>query len=340
MIEFQNVTKEFHQKNKVIRALNGVSLTIEKGDIFGVIGYSGAGKSTLLRLVNALEKPTTGKVLVDGKDIHTLNSQELVKAKKKISIIFQHFNLLESKTVFDNVALPLLLNNKNKVDIEKKVTELLAFVGLEDKANSYPYQLSGGQKQRVGIARALVINPEILLCDEATSALDPKTTASILELLGRVNKEFNITILMITHEMEVIRALCNKVAVMEYSKVIESGNVIDVFGKPQHKTTQGFVKTVIPDELPESIITQLYKQGRVDKILRLKFVGDSATQPLLNQISKQFNVVFTIIFATVTELQGQTLGVITVAFEGDASEIEKMQQFIGERNVLVEEVIV
>lgn len=340
MIEFQNVTKEFHQKNKVVRALNGVSLTIEKGDIFGVIGYSGAGKSTLLRLVNALEKPTTGKVLVDGKDIHNLDKAELVKAKKKISIIFQHFNLLESKTVFDNVALPLLLNNKNKADIEKKVTELLAFVGLEDKASSYPHQLSGGQKQRVGIARALVINPEILLCDEATSALDPKTTASILELLGRVNKEFNITILMITHEMEVIRALCNKVAVMEYSKVIESGNVIDVFGKPQHKTTKGFVKTVIPDELPESIITQLSKQGRVDKILRLKFIGDNATQPLLNQISKQFNVIFSIIFATVTELQGQTLGVITVAFGGHASEIEKMQQFIGERDVVIEEVIV
>lgn len=229
MIEFQGIHKEFKHKGKSMVALNDVSLKVERGDIYGVIGYSGAGKSTLLRMVNALEVPTTGKVMVKEKELGALSNHELSQVKKNISMIFQHFNLLESKTVFDNIAIPLILNKVTKKEIQNRVAELLDFVGLSDKKNSYPSQLSGGQKQRVGIARALVTNPEILLCDEATSALDPKTTVSILELLKRINEEFHITILVVTHEMEVIREICNKVAVMEQGQVIESGNVIDVF---------------------------------------------------------------------------------------------------------------
>lgn len=338
MIEFQNVVKEFRQKGKQIRALNDVSLKINKGDIFGVIGYSGAGKSTLIRMVNGLEVPSNGNVFIKGRDLESLNKSELNQTKKKIGMVFQHFNLLESKTVFDNVALPLILNKESKEVINRKVEELLNFVGLSDKHKSYPHQLSGGQKQRVGIARALVNNPEILLCDEATSALDPKTTISILELLKRINEEFNITILLITHEMEVIRALCNKVAVIEDGQVIESGEVISVFGKPKQLTTKEFVKTVIQDEMPQSIVEELRKSKTNKHIYRLKFLGDNATQPLLHNIARKFNVETSIVFANVTELQGVTLGIITTVFYGEEEELIKVRRFIEENDVIIEEV--
>ena len=223
MIEFRHVSKVFDSGKKKIDALKEINLKVEKGDIFGVIGFSGAGKSTLIRTVNLLEYPTIGEVLVEGRNLAELSQKELREAKKNIGMIFQHFNLLNSKTVFDNVAIPLLLSNKKKQEIENRVNEVLRFVGLEEKAKNYPDQLSGGQKQRVGIARALVTNPSILLCDEATSALDPQTTKSILDLLKRVNQEYKITILIITHEMEVIKEICNRVAVMEDGRVIESG---------------------------------------------------------------------------------------------------------------------
>lgn len=338
MIEFQNIRKEFRQKKKLITAIDDVSLKIEKGDIFGVIGYSGAGKSTLLRMVNGLEEPTSGNVLIKGKNLKEMTKEELINTRKRISMIFQHFNLLESKTVFENVALPLILNKTDKNEIKEKVRELLDYVGLADKEKSYPHQLSGGQKQRVGIARALVTNPEILLCDEATSALDPKTTASILELLKRINKEFNITILMITHEMEVIRALCNKVAVMEKGKVIEAGEVIEVFGNPQQKTTKEFVKTVIPDQIPQSVIEELNNTARNYRIFKLKFLGNNATQPLLHKISTKFQVETSIAFANVTELQGTTLGIFTTVFYGEENELSKVQHYIEQQDVIVEEV--
>ncbi|MEK4425676.1 methionine ABC transporter ATP-binding protein [Solibacillus sp. FSL K6-1523] len=338
MIEFRHVVKEFKQKKQIVTALNDVSLKVEKGDIFGVIGYSGAGKSTLLRMVNGLEEPTTGQVLVKGKDLKALTASELSQAKKKVSMIFQHFNLLESRTVFENVALPLILTKTSKEDIKKKVTELLDFVGLANKHKSYPHQLSGGQKQRVGIARALVISPEILLCDEATSALDPKTTDSILKLLKRINNEFNITIVMITHEMEVIRALCNKVAVMENAQVIESGDVISVFGNPQQQTTKDFVKTVIFDEIPPSIVRELMETKRNKVIFKLKFIGHNASQPLLNNIAKNFKDIETnIVFANVTELQGMTLGVITTVFYGEDADLIRVRNYIEENDVVVEE---
>ncbi|WP_042461912.1 methionine ABC transporter ATP-binding protein [Neobacillus dielmonensis] len=339
MIRFEEISKEFKQSGKKMKALNHVSLEIEKGDIFGIIGYSGAGKSTLLRMVNGLETPSEGKVFVKGKELGSLNRQDLSHIKKSINMVFQHFNLLSSKTVFDNVALPLVLNKVDKATIKKRVHELLEFVGLDDKASSYPSQLSGGQKQRVGIARALITDPEILLCDEATSALDPKTTVSILELLKRINQEMNITILIITHEMQVIQYLCNKVAVMEHGQVIETGNVTDVFGNPQNPTTKEFVRTVIHDEIPESIVKELKQSTREKKIFQLKFFGENSSQSLLFQISQKFKAEFNVVFANISELQAATLGIFTIVFYGDPSETEQIRQFVADQGVDIEEVI-
>ncbi|MEY9974659.1 D-methionine transport system ATP-binding protein [Lysinibacillus sp. RC46] len=339
MIVFKHIVKEFYQKKKKIVALNDVSLEVQKGDIFGIIGYSGAGKSTLIRMVNGLEDPTSGQIIVDGKDIQALSSNEKILNKKKISMIFQHFNLLESKNVFDNVALPLKLRNESKEDIDRKVKEMLSFVGLEDKDKNYPNQLSGGQKQRVGIARALVTNPEILLCDEATSALDPKTTKSILALLKRVNEQFNITILLITHEMEVIRDLCNKVAVMENGQLVETGNVIQVFGQPSQPTTKDFVETVIPNKIPQDLLDFYQKNQQTYTLLRLKFLGENTASSLLYQLNKRFNhVESNIVLANVTELEGTTLGIFTIAFSANEPIIQEIKAFIKEFNVIVEDV--
>ena len=228
MIEFIDVDKTYPGSEAPVHALDNINFKVDAGEIYGVVGYSGAGKSTLLRCVNQLESVSEGKVIVDGKDLTSLTPSELRVIKKRIGMIFQHFNLLNSKTIYTNVAMPLILNKTPKNEIKARVTELLDFVGLSDKASQYPDQLSGGQKQRVGIARALATNPSILLCDEATSALDPQTTESILELLRKINKEYNITILLITHEMSVIRDVCHKVAVMENGKIIERGSVFDV----------------------------------------------------------------------------------------------------------------
>ncbi|WP_153721585.1 methionine ABC transporter ATP-binding protein [Sporosarcina cascadiensis] len=338
MIEFTDIGKQFTHKGNTIVALDDVSLTIDKGDIYGVIGYSGAGKSTLLRMVNALEAPTAGNVKVKGKVLGTLSNSELSQVKKNIGMVFQHFNLLESKTVFENIAIPLVLNKVNKKEIQTRVRELLEFVGLADKEKNYPAQLSGGQKQRVGIARALVTNPEILLCDEATSALDPKTTLSILNLLKQINENFNITILVVTHEMEVIREICNKVAVMENGRVIESGHVLDVFGNPQNTTTKGFVKTVIHDEIPPSVIAEIQDDRINRRIFQFKFLGKNSTSSLLFELSKQFTAEIKILFANVTELQGTTLGIFTVAFYADDPEIERMVRYVKEKEVLIQEV--
>lgn len=338
MIEFQNIGKEFRHKRKKVTALKDVSLKIKKGDIYGVIGYSGAGKSTLLRMVNALETPTNGKVIVKDKELGDLHNQELAQVKKNISMIFQHFNLLESKTVFDNIALPLVLNKEDKKAIRTKVRRFLDFVGLADKENSYPNQLSGGQKQRVGIARALVTNPEILLCDEATSALDPKTTLAILDLLKRVNEEFNITILIVTHEMEVIQKICNKVAVMEDGQVIEAGEVVDVFGNPQHETTRDFVQTVIPEQIPEGTLQELNTSTQNKKVYQFKFSGENSSQTLLFELTKEFEVKLQIVFANVTELQGTTLSMFTIAFYGEDAEINRAVRAIKDNEITLKEV--
>lgn len=340
MIELKNIRKVFNRKDVKVEALKGVSLKVEKGDIFGVIGFSGAGKSTLIRMVNYLEQPTSGEVIVDNKNLGELNKKELRDVRKKIGMIFQNFNLLESKTVFENVAIPFVLNNTPKNEIEIKVRELLEFVGLENKSEAYPDELSGGQKQRVGIARALATNPVILLCDEATSALDPQTTASILELLKKINKEYNITILMITHEMNVIREVCNKVAVMEKGEIIEQGNLLEVFGSPKEETTKNFVRTVVHDEVPKVVLEGINDEDGKSRVLKLKFVGENSRQAILAEACSNFNVQPNILFANVTELQGSILGHLIVELKGEKENIQKSYEFIKNRNVGIEEVAI
>ncbi|MFD2683127.1 methionine ABC transporter ATP-binding protein [Bacillus seohaeanensis] len=336
MISLQNVTKVFESNGNPVHAVNDISLDVEKGEIFGVIGFSGAGKSTLIRCVNLLERPTSGKIFINNKDMTELDQAALRKTRQKIGMIFQHFNLLHSRTVFGNIAYPLKLAKFSKAEITKRVTELLQFVGLEDKASYYPDQLSGGQKQRVGIARALATSPDILLCDEATSALDPQTTDAILQLLKKVNKEYGITILMITHEMNVIREICDRVAVMENGKVIEQGTVFDVFSQPDSRTAKNFVRSVMNDHIPDSILEQL-KSNQPSNIYRLIFLGESASQPLLSQVNKQFDVEANVLFGQITELQGKPFGNLIVEFKGKQEEVRKALDFV-EKQILVKEV--
>ncbi len=337
-IEFLQVEKKFESGGKIIEALKGVTLTVEKGDIFGVIGFSGAGKSTLLRTVNLLERPTSGKVIVDGKDLTTLSVAQLRRVKKDIGMIFQQFNLLESKTVFENVAMPLLLSQTPKKVVQDRVAELLSFVGLSDKAKSFPDELSGGQKQRVGIARALATNPSILLSDEATSALDPQTTESILELLKRVNKEYNITILMITHEMNVIKEICNRVAVMEHGTVVEQGDVLDMFAHPQTETARNFVKSVIRDDIPPSVYKALANSRGQSKIYQIHFVGENSGQQVVSQVAKQFQTQVHVLFGNISELQGVPFGNMIVEIGGSAADIARAYQYIQQQNVTVKEI--
>ena len=330
MIRFEHVSKTFQTKNSPFDALKDVSFEIEKGDIYGVIGYSGAGKSTLIRMVNALETPTSGNVWVEGKDIGTLNQKELRNLRKGIGMIFQQFNLLESKTIYDNVAIALKLNGVSKKDIEKRVTELLDFVELSDKKYSYPGQLSGGQKQRVGIARALANNPSILLCDEATSALDPKTTDSILELLKKINEMLHITIVIITHEMNVIQKICNKVAVMDYGQVVETGSVIQVFSDPRSDIARRFVGNLIRDVIPEPLVESIRRETRNSRLLRIKLENTDSTEPLLWEINRRFEVETNILYSTINVIQGIVVGIMLVLFTGTDEEIEKAEQYILE----------
>lgn len=339
MIQLVDVCKTFYRKTNNVHALNNVNMTIEDGDIFGVIGFSGAGKSTLIRLINGLEQPTSGKVIVNGDEINRLSKEELRKSRKQIGMVFQQFNLVNSKTVYENIAIPLILNKVHKDEIKKRVLQLLEYVELRDKIDSYPNELSGGQKQRIGIARALATNPSILLCDEATSALDPKTTISILQLLKKINKEFNITILIITHEMNVIRDICNKVAVMENGIVVEQGNVIDVFGNPQKEVTKNFVKTVIDDTIPQSIVKNLKDNLSNSTILKLKFIGSYGNDPILSKINKRFDVTTNILFATVNELKGSILSIIIIELVGNNTERSKAINYIQSMGIAYERMV-
>jgi D-methionine transport system ATP-binding protein len=341
LIIFQDVRKVYGKdKTKKVEALKGINLEVKKGEIFGVIGFSGAGKSTLIRCVNLLERPTSGKVLVNGIDLQSLPKRKLREERKKIGMIFQQFNLLHAKTVFANVAMPLVLQGKPKDEIKKKVMELLRFVGLEDKAHQYPEQLSGGQKQRVGIARALATDPHILLCDEATSALDPDTTRSILRLLKRVRDELGITILMITHEMNVIRDICDKVAVIDGGVIVEQGSVLDVFTDPQTPIAKNFVRTVLNDELPDSV-KRLIAEKRDDQehhIYRLLFKGDATNDPLLSTVAKKFPIDLSVYNGMVTEIQGSPFGNLIVGFNGPKETVDEAIRYIQSQNVTVKEV--
>ncbi|MEG6575387.1 methionine ABC transporter ATP-binding protein [Caldibacillus debilis] len=323
MITFENVTKVFQTKDREVAAVKDVSLTVKEGEIFGIIGFSGAGKSTLLRLVNLLEKPTSGKIFVNRQEITKLSTKELRKLRQNIGMIFQNFNLFNSRTVFGNVEYPLKIAQVPKEERKRIVWKLLRFVGLEDKAGDYPEQLSGGQKQRVGIARALATSPKILICDEPTSALDPETTNDILNLLKKVNRELNVTILLITHEMHVIRKICDRVAVMEEGRIIEEGSVLDIFTSPKTRTTKNFIRSVIHDSLSESLLEELKRNG-TNHLYRLTFKGDATKQPILSRISKRYNVDVNILNGNISELQGQLFGNLIVEIIGDGQEVKKV----------------
>ncbi len=337
MVRFEHLGKTFYTKGRRVDALQDVNLEIKKGEIFGIIGFSGAGKSTLMRMVNALETPTEGKVLVDGVDVASLQGKDLRSLRKDIGMIFQQFNLLESKTVFDNVAIPLIINHEKPDFIKKRVNELLEFVGLSDRAEAYPAQLSGGQKQRVGIARALATAPKILLCDEATSALDPDTTDQILKLLKRVNSELHVTILFVTHMINVITKLCDTVAVMENGKVVEYGSVLDVFSSPSSDITKRFVSSVIPDKIPDSVIATLKQDKSPYKLIRFRLRAKSFSENMIWQIDTGFNIESNVMFASVTELSGVVLSVIILQIKGEAADIERVTQFLDSRKVKWEE---
>ncbi|GAA5103283.1 methionine ABC transporter ATP-binding protein [Wohlfahrtiimonas larvae] len=335
MIEFQDITKTFTKNHQEVIALHPINLTIKKGDVFGVIGYSGAGKSTLIRLVNALEKPTSGEVVINGQVLSSLDAKALRNVKKRIGMIFQHFNLLETKTVAENIALPLKLNsNLSKQEIDARIDELLAYVEIPDKKHAYPRELSGGQKQRVGIARALANNPDILLCDEATSALDPQTTQSILNLLRKINKEQGITIMMVTHQMEVVVSICNRIAVMDKGRVVETGSTKDIFQDPKEPMTRKFINTLIEEEIPRSIIRNI-DDALPNHIYRLEFLGDSAKTPVVNELILTKIVVVNILFSNMIEIEGSVIGSMFVQLVGSQESIIEAVGFLRGHGVRV-----
>lgn len=321
MIRFENVSKIFDSRGEHVQALKDVNLCVARGDIFDVVGYSGAGKSTPLRTINGLEIPSTGKVLVDGADIGSLNGKQLSEARQNIGMIFQQFNLLLSRNIFHNIAYPLRLAGVSKAETKKRVYELLDFVGLSDKAKAYPEQLSGGQKQRVGIARALANRSAVLICDEATSALDPQTTGEVLDLLKKVNREYGITILLITHEMDVIRKICNKVAVMEGGTVVEHGGVYDVFSDPQAPVTRRFVSSVL-DHHPGSEAIEHIRKTHRGQLVQIEVKDGGSSDPFLSRIARNHNVDFNIVYGGVNELQSRVFGSLTVELLGSDQDIE------------------
>ena len=333
MIEISNVKKVFKNKKVEVHALKDVSLKVEKGDIFGIVGYSGAGKSTLLRLVNLLEKPDSGSVKLEGEEIIGLSEGELNKLRKNIGMVFQQFNLLETQTVYQNLKIPLVISKTPKSEINERIDELLDFVGLKDKKNVSVSKLSGGQKQRIGIARALATHPKILLCDEATSALDPKTTKSILELLKKINQEFGITILLITHEMEVVKEICNKVAVMQDGEIKEQGNIIEIFTNPKERITKDFISSVINNDIPVSLLKEL---DLTLPIVRLTFLGENSGQSLISEINKNFDITTKILSASINELGDTILGVLVIQLGGNLELIGKVEEFIVKSGVKVE----
>lgn len=334
MIELLNIDKEYKQKHNAVKALNNVSLTVSQGEIFGIIGHSGAGKSTLLRCVNLLEVPTSGTVIVNNVELTNMRESQLKQQRKDIGMIFQHFNLMSTLTVEQNIAFPLTLLKMSKQDIAKRVDELLHLVGLTNHKRHYPSQLSGGQKQRVGIARALATNPKVLLCDEATSALDPQTTESILNLLKDINQKLGITILLITHEMGVIRKICDKVAVMNSGEIIEMGNVIDVFLHPQHKVTQQFLH-----ESEDAIETDVYEAERASgKLIYIQYSGQITYEPILYNAVKRTNVTFTILQGKIAKMKHIPYGQLLIELQGEDKEVIQVISDLRAKGLEVSEV--
>ena len=339
MIKLKNISKVFDISGKKLTALDNVSLEVARGQICGVIGASGAGKSTLIRCVNLLERPTTGTVEVDDMELTRMSESELIHARRNIGMIFQHFNLLSSRTVFDNIALPLELEKTPTNKINEKVTALLELVGLADKRDTYPANLSGGQKQRVAIARALASEPHVLLCDEATSALDPATTQSILKLLKEINRTLGIIILLITHEMDVVKRICDIVAVIDKGQLVEQGTVSDIFSNPKTELAQEFISSTFHFNLPEEYLEKLSDTARHAKswpIIRFEFTGRSVDAPLLSQTSRKFNVELNILMSQIDYAGGVKFGFTIAEVEGDEDAITQAKIYLMEKNVRVE----
>lgn len=334
VVRLEGVGKSFRSRAGTTTALVDVDLDVARGRIFGVIGHSGAGKSTLIRLVNGLERPTAGRVLLDGIDVAALTSQDLRAAQKRTGMIFQQFQLLETISVLDNVAMPLRLDGVARAEARTRAAEALDFVGLSEKSGNHPGELSGGQKQRVGIARAIVRNPPVLLCDEATSALDPRTTAQIIALLRRINREYRTTIMLVTHEMDVIKDLCDEVAVMAGGRVIERGDVLDVFVRPQSEVTASFVSTVIPTDIPASVRARLGTAA----VWRLSLVDDEVTQPLISTLIARIGVEVNILHADMTQIQEHTVGQLVIQVDGPADRVAAARAYLAEHVVDVREV--
>lgn len=341
MIQLDHIDITFHQKKRVIEAVKDVTLHINQGDIYGIVGYSGAGKSTLVRVINLLQQPTKGSITIDGELTFDqgkvqLSANSLREKRRDIGMIFQHFNLMAQKTAKENVAFALRHSRLSKAEREKKVAELLELVGLSERADNYPTQLSGGQKQRVAIARALANDPKILISDEATSALDPKTTKQILALLQELNRRLGLTIVMITHEMQIVKDICHRVAVMQQGTLIEEGSVLDIFSNPREPLTQEFIKTATGiDEALEKINQQdIVKELPANAILaQLKYAGTSTDEPLLNQIYRQFEVTANILYGNIEILDQVPVGEMIVVFEGAAASIEAAEKALHEAGV-------
>lgn len=336
MILLENVKKIYHTKQGNVTAVDDANFQIEQGEIFGIIGYSGAGKSSLIRLLNQLEKPTSGKVTVGKHLISSIKGQNLRQARQEIGMIFQHFNLLWSRTVSENIAFPLEIAGVPKEERQKRVQELVEMVGLSGREHSYPSQLSGGQKQRVGIARALANSPKVLLCDEATSALDPETTDSILELLLDINKKMGLTIVLITHEMHVIQKICTRVAVMESGKIVEMGHVLDVFKRPQQSITKRFVQQLVELEDTEEALKDLMKKYPNGKVLKLTFLKERASQPIITSLVRTYNVDVNIIQGQITQTTEGRYGTLFVHALGTEAEIAAAIDFIEQQEVELE----
>ncbi|MGO4710264.1 methionine ABC transporter ATP-binding protein [Chryseobacterium sp. 2TAF14] len=334
MIEIKNISKTFYQKKQNFKALDNINLMIEKGDIVGIIGFSGAGKSTLIRTINLLERPDEGQIIINGKDFTKLNSKQLAAERKKIGMIFQHFNLLSSRTVFENIALPLELDNLSKGKIRDKVNELLKIVGLEDKAHDYPKSLSGGQKQRVAIARALANDPYLLLCDEATSALDPATTQSILELLKDINHRLGITILLITHEMEVIKTICNHVAVINKGQLISKGTLSEIISNKKDPIIKQFLNSdvmTIPQELNKKL--QKEPQEGLFPLVEIELNENISVEKLLSVIYDQYKIPYKLLKADVEYLGDSNFGKLLLQLQGETDENQKAIYYFNQNNI-------
>ncbi|ATH60719.1 MULTISPECIES: methionine ABC transporter ATP-binding protein [Staphylococcus] len=336
MIELNQIVKRYKTKKHDVLAVDHVDLSIQSGSIFGVVGFSGAGKSTLIRLLNNLEQPTSGDVVIGGDTIGKLSKSELRKKRQKVSMIFQHFNLLWSRNVLNNITFPLEIAGVSRSEAKRRALELVELVGLKGRENAYPSELSGGQKQRVGIARALANEPNVLLCDEATSALDPQTTDEILELLLKIKEERNLTIVIITHEMQVIRRICDEVAVMENGRVIEQGQVSTVFENPQHEVTKRFVKEDLNDEFDESLF-ELVDMDESSSVVRLNFTGNNTTEPIVSYITKTHNIDVNILEANIKHTKDGSLGFLVLhLLDVDSEKFEKFKNDLEAQHVSVE----